>query len=144
MDVALLLQSLVPFIGTVGIVIDEVSRGSARATLPYRQAVGNHLGTAHAGAAYTLGETASAAAFLSVFADQLPGAFLALRGATVTHTRAAPGDTVATAVIVGSADEARATYDTTGKADVDVVVTLTVGATTTAEITYRWAVRAPR
>ncbi len=139
-----LLTAMVPFVSTVGIRIHDVERGAAKATLPARREVGNHLGTAHAGAAYTLGETASGAAVLSVFADKLPGAFVALRGATVKHTKAAAGDTVATAAIVGDADALRATYEETGMVDLDVAVTLAVGDVGTAEITYAWAVRAPR
>ena len=48
------------------------------ATLPSRPGVHNHLGTAHAGAVYSLGESASGGVVLSLFADLLPGVFIAL------------------------------------------------------------------
>lgn len=139
-----LLTQMVPFVRTLGIVIDKVEPGAATATLASRPDVCNHLGTLHAGAAYTLGETASGGAVLSVFADKLPGAFVALKAASVAHKKAAPGDTVATARLAAPASEARAAYDATGKADFDVLVDLHVGDVHTAAITYTWAVRAPR
>jgi uncharacterized protein (TIGR00369 family) len=144
MDLTKLLPSLVPFINTVGMNIDEIKPGHAVATLPSRPEVHNHIGTCHAGAVYSLGESASGGVVLSIFADLLPKAFIALKTATVKHTKAAPGDVVATATLVGDAKETRAAYDTTGKADFDVDVALTVGDVEVAHVVYTWAVRAPR
>lgn len=144
MDLTQLLPNLVPFIGTVGITIDEITPGRAVATLPSRHAVHNHLATCHAGAVYTLGESASGGVVLSMFADLLPTVFIALKQASVTHTKAAQGDVVATAALVGDAAAARATYEETGKVDFDVDVALTVGDLEVAHVVYTWAVRAPR
>lgn len=139
-----LLPSIVPFIGTVGLTLDDVAPGRAVATLPSRPEVHNHMGTAHAGAVYTLGESATGAVVLSVFGDQLPGLFIALKSAAVTHTKARPGDVVATAALDGTAESLRATYDADGKVDFDVLVRFAVGDTEVAVVTYTWAVRAPR
>ena len=144
MDLTQLLPNLVPFIGTVGLRIDEITPGHAVATLPSRPEVHNHMGTCHAGAVYTLGESASGGVVLSLFADLLPNAFIALKTATVTHTRAAPGDVVATASLTGDPGETRATYDDTGKVDFEVEVAFAVGETDVARMVYTWAVRAPR
>lgn len=147
MDLGQLLTQIVPFIRTVGIVVDPIApgQGQATATLPYRDEVGNHIGTAHAGAAYTLGETASGGVVLSLFADQVQsGGFVALKAAQVRHTKAAPGDLVASATLVGDAARQRAQYDETGKLDLDVQVVLRAGDVETAVVTYTWAVRAPR
>ncbi len=143
-DLRVLLTQMVPFINTVGLTIDDVGRGTATATLPARPEVNNHMGTAHAGAVYTLGESASGGAVLSIFADLLPDAFIALKSSSVRHLKAAPGDVVATAAIVGEAKAIRAAYNETGKADFDVDVTLSVGELHTAQVVYTWAVRAPR
>lgn len=144
-DLAQMLMNMVPFIGTVGLTIDHVGRGEAKATLPYRGEVGNHMGTAHAGAVYTLGESASGGVVLSLFADQIPkGGFVALKSAQVAHTKAAPGDVVATATVAGDAKAVRAAYEETGKVDFDVDVVMHVGELETARVTYTWAVRAPR
>lgn len=139
-----MLMAIVPFIATVGIIIDEIGESTAQATLPDRKAVQNHLGTAHAGAVYTLGETASGGVVLSLFADLLPGAFIALKSATVSHRKAVAGDVVATASLAGSATDIRAAFDASGKVDFDVEVILKVGEVETAKNVYTWAARAPR
>ncbi len=143
-DLRQMLTEIVPFVRTVGLTIDEIGRGTATATLPARPEVNNHLGTAHAGAVYTLGESASGGAVLSVFADLLPNAFIALKSSRVKHTKAAPGDVTANASLVGSSSEIRAAYDADGRVDFDVHVDLAVGDVQTATIVYTWAVRAPR
>lgn len=144
MDLTQILPSIVPFIGTVGIRIDHIGPGEARATLPSRPEVHNHMGTAHAGAVYTLGESASGGVVLSLFADLLPGIFIALKSAEVRHTKAAAGDVVATALLDGDPAAVRAAYDASGKADFDVRVSLAVGDVETAQVVYTWSARRPR
>jgi hypothetical protein len=51
---------------------------------------------------------------------------------------------VATASLKEDPKAIRARYDETGKSDFEVEVSLQVGDVLTAEITYVWAVRAPR
>jgi uncharacterized protein (TIGR00369 family) len=143
-DLPAMLTAMIPFIDTVGIRIDSAARGAATATLPARHEVNNHMGTAHAGAVYTLGESASGGVVLSLFGDLLPNLFVALKSATVEHHKAAPGDVVATASLTGSGREIRAGYEASGKADFDVVVEMAVGELPVATMTYTWAIRAPR
>jgi len=143
-DLTRILPNIIPFISTVGLTIDEITPGEAIATMPARPEVQNHMGTAHAGAVYTLGESASGGVVLSMFADLLPNVFIALKSASVTHTKARPGDVVATARLVGNARETRSTYDESGKVDFDVDVGLAVDGVEVARVVYTWAVRAPR
>ena len=143
-DLPAMLTAMIPFINTVGLRIDRIGRGEATATLPARTEVNNHLGTAHAGAVYTLGESASGGVVLSLFGDLLPGLFVALKEAKVAHHKAAPGDVVATARLTGDGRAIRAGYEQSGKADFDVVVEMHVGELPVATMTYTWAVRAPR
>lgn len=143
-DLPRMLTGMIPFIGTVGIRIDRIAIGEATATLPSRPAVHNHLGTAHAGAVYTLGESASGGVVLSLFGDLLPRLFVALKAATVAYHKATPGDVVATARLEGTAREIRAGYEASGKADFDVEVEMAVGELQVATMTYAWVVRAPR
>lgn len=138
------LPALVPFIQTVGLTLDAVGAGTAVASLKSTRAVHNHLSTIHAGALYTVGESATGAVVLSLFGDHMPNVFIALKGATVAHKKARAGDLVAHAALVGDAAATRAAYDTTGKADFDVNVRFEVEGTEVAEVTYTWAVRAPR
>ena len=139
-----LLPAMVPFIDTVGLRIDAVGPGTATATLPARRAVNNHMGTAHAGAVYTLGESASGAVVLGLLGDQLPGIFIALKSAAVTHLKARPGDVEARAMLVGEPAAVRSSYEATGKVDFDVAVSLLVEGVETARVVYTWAARAPR
>ena len=144
-DFGKLLTDLVPFVSTVGIRIDRAVLGEATATLPSRPAVHNHMGTAHAGAAYTLGESASGAVVLSMFGDLLArGVFVALKSATVAHHKAAAGDVVAEAKLDGDPAACRAAYEATGKVDFDVIVPMAVGDVDLATMVFTWAVRAPR
>ncbi len=139
-----MLTAMVPFIGTTGLTIDAITPGAATATLPSRPEVHNHLGTAHAGAVYTLGESASGGAVLSIFADLMPGVFVALKEATVRHSKARAGDVTAKATVDGDPAEIRGRFDATGKVDFVVSVTMTVDGVETGVNTYTWAVRAPR
>jgi acyl-coenzyme A thioesterase PaaI-like protein len=61
----------VPFAEHCGVSLDKLDRGSATATLPFRQAGLNHIGTQHAGALFAVGEAASGAAMAGLFADVL-------------------------------------------------------------------------
>ena len=139
-----MLSSIVPFVRTVGLSIDEVGPGTATASLSSRTEIHNHLGTVHAGALYTVGESATGAVVLGLFMDLLPGVFIALKSARVQHTKARSGDLLAKAQLVGDPAEVRKSYDQTGKADFDITVDFMVDGTQVAEITYTWAVRAPR
>lgn len=139
-----MLPQLVPFIRHVGLSIDSVGEGTATASLASRSEVHNHLGTLHAGALYTLGESATGAVVLSLFGDRFPNLFIALKSAAVTHSKARAGDTLAVATLQGGASAIRAAYESDGKADFDVEVVFTVDDTETARVTYTWAVRSPR
>lgn len=139
-----MLSSIVPFVPYVGLRITEVGPGTATAELPVRKEVQNHIGTVHAGALYTTGESATGAVVLGLFGDLLPGVFIALKGATVRHTKARPGDLIAKAALRGDPGEIRQTFDTEGGVDFEVVVQFEVDGTEVAKITYTWAARQPR
>ncbi len=145
-DAGQMLTQLVPFVRTLQLSIAPVTTvGQATVTLPCTPAVQNHMGTAHAGAAYTAAESASGAAALSLFADVVAsGAYVALKSSTVTHKKARAGDVVARAVIEGNPRDLRAAYQDTGKADFNAVVELSVDGVPTAEMVFVWAVRRPR
>jgi acyl-coenzyme A thioesterase PaaI-like protein len=146
-----MLEQIVPFVKTVGLSIDDVQPGRAVATLGNDEPVQNHLGTVHAGALYTLGESATGAVVLGMFMDLLPGgAFIALKSAAVTHTKARAGDLTATATLAGDAEPAalatriRQAFEADGKADFPVDVSFTVDGTEVAQVRYTWAARTPR
>ena len=145
-DAGQLLAQLVPFVRTLNLSIAPVTTpGQATVTLPSTPAVHNHMGTAHAGAAYTAAESASGAAALSLFADVVAkGAYVALKSSTVTHKKARPGDVTATATIEGEPAALRSAYNDTGKVDFNANVELSVDGVPTASMVFVWAVRRPR
>jgi uncharacterized protein (TIGR00369 family) len=65
------MASTVPFVSFVGIELLELASGRAVAALDQRPETSNHLSTMHAGALFTLGETASGAAMAGTFAAML-------------------------------------------------------------------------
>ena len=139
-----MLSSIVPFVNTVGLTITEVGPGTATAVLDNRKEVQNHIGSVHAGALYTVGESATGAVVLSLFGDLLPNVFIALKSAAVAHSKARPGPLTAIATLAGDAKEVRSGFNSTGKADFDVVVRFEVEGTEVATVSYTWAARQPR
>ena len=63
------LADAVPFARHAGVEITEIADGFAVAQLVQSQPLSNHLGSVHAGAIFTLGETASGAAMVGAFAQ---------------------------------------------------------------------------
>jgi uncharacterized protein (TIGR00369 family) len=63
------LVEAVPFAKHAGVEIIEIADGFAVAQLIQAEQLSNHLGSVHAGAIFTLGETASGAAMIGAFAQ---------------------------------------------------------------------------
>src|SRR5690349_20264215 len=63
------LAAAIPFARHAGAEIVEIADGTAGARLAQAEQLSNHLGSVHAGALFTLGETASGAAMVGAFAD---------------------------------------------------------------------------
>src|SRR5471032_2166373 len=69
-----------PFVRLLGIRIDEIGPGTSAVSLPEDPKLNNHLGTQHAGALFTLAETASGAAKGGTRAiGRVPGDLAALK-----------------------------------------------------------------
>jgi len=133
----------VPFNASLGLRISQIDEGRARATLPFRPEIGNHVGTLHAAVQYGLMEAASGAALLGAIPDYLERATPLVLGAEITYKAPADGDCRADAT-VRAEDVARARTELAERARtrIDVAVTLIDAAGTTAtEATIRWYVR---
>lgn len=129
MDLAAMLARI-PFLGPLRVEAEIEADGAVRVRMPFTEAVANYVGIVHAGALFTLAETAAGAAAHALVAD-LDG-FVLLRGAEVRYTRRAEGDTAATArVASGQAAAARTAFQTERRADVavEVMVAARDGAT---------------
>jgi uncharacterized protein (TIGR00369 family) len=105
----------VPFAGHLGLEITKIGEGEAVVRLPERAELTNHVGSQHAGALFTLAETASGAAFVGAFAERLGEVTPLARSAEISYEKIAKGPIDATARLGVPAPEALATLDAEGK-----------------------------
>jgi len=119
------LSTAVPFATHTGVVIEAVGPGTARATLPMRTEVANHIGTPHAGAVFTLAEAASGAAMAGAFAEILLGLRPVAAEARIAYLKLAKGTLLAEARTEQPPETLRATLDADGKVSFPVLVDVT-------------------
>lgn len=130
-----------PFAQTTGIEIRDIGAGTAIAALVQRHEVSNHIGSMHAGALFTLGETASGAAMSGAFATQLMNVRPIAFGASIAYVKVAKSEVIAQAVVGTPADELLATLASDGRVTFDIGVTLANEAgETVATMTVGWLV----
>lgn len=132
----------VPFAGHVGVEITEITAGEATVILPRRQELTNHVGSQHAGALFTVAETASGAAFVGAFAVRMGDITPLARSAEIDYLKVANGAITASAKLGVDAADALATLDSVGKVEFPCVVEMTDGdGNLVATATVRWHVR---
>jgi acyl-coenzyme A thioesterase PaaI-like protein len=131
----------VPFAATAGVEIDRLDHGTATAALVQRPDLSNHVGSVHAGALFTLGETASGAAMSGAFASQIMTIRPIATGATIAYVKIAKGRIEATATTQVPASELLAKLDADGRVKFDIDVTLVDEANVTvATMVVSWLV----
>src|SRR6478609_1238985 len=92
-----MLAATVPMVRTLNLEYEETTAERAVLRLPDQAEYHNHVGGPHAGAMFTLAESASGAVVLAAFADQLSRAVpLAVR-AEISYKKLAMGPVTATA-----------------------------------------------
>jgi acyl-coenzyme A thioesterase PaaI-like protein len=140
----------VPFARTLGFEFVEVAPeadGGVRAVvrLPDSPATHNHVGGPHAGAMFTLGETASGAVVLAAFGQLLDRAVpLAVR-AEIAYQKLAMGPVLATARLGRPATEVIAELDAGRRPEFPVLVEITTSdGTPTSAMTVVWTLRPNR
>ena len=132
----------VPFAAHVGLQVTHVAPGEATVTLPARAELTNHVGSQHAGALFTVAETASGAAFVGAFAERLGDVTPLARSAEISYTKIAKGPIEASAKLGIPADEALAALDAEGKVVFPCEVELTdASGEPVATATVQWHVR---
>jgi uncharacterized protein (TIGR00369 family) len=107
----------VPFAGFLGLEITEVSAGEATVVLPRKPEHNNHVGSQHAGALFTVAETASGAAFVGAFAIRMGEVVPLAKSAEIDYEKVAHGPITATARLGMDAAAALATLDAEGKVE---------------------------
>jgi hypothetical protein len=98
-------RATIPLVATLGIVIEEVSLEEQRAValLPDRPEQRNHVGGPHAGAIFTMAETASGAVVQAVFWDLFDVVIPLIMNGEITYRALALGDMRGVATMRGGA-----------------------------------------
>lgn len=144
-DVGAFLLQTVPFARTLGVTFDKVDDGFAACRLPDRPDLHNHVGGPHAGALFTLAESASGAAMLSAFGDQLSRAVPLAMGSTVRYRKLAMGEVTAEGRLLADRAEVVAKLDAGERPEFDVAVEVkNAEGVVVAELTVSWTLRPNR
>ncbi|MFD7122041.1 DUF4442 domain-containing protein [Streptomyces sp. NPDC056652] len=142
MSVGAQLAATVPMVRTLGLEFLETTGERAVLRLPDQPGYHNHLGGPHAGAMFTLAESASGAIVLAAFGDQLQRAVPLAVKADIGYRKLAKGTVTATATLGRPAAEVVAELDAGERPEFPVAVTLTrEDGAVTGEMTVVWTLR---
>lgn len=136
------LAQLVPFVHTLGLEFLETSPERALLRLPDATEHHNHVGGPHAGAMFTLAESASGAIVLDAFGTLLDRAVpLAVR-ADISYLKLAMGPVLAEAQLRRPADQVIAELDAGQRPEFHVAVDIrTEDGTVTGQMNVVWTLR---
>ncbi|GGO54307.1 DUF4442 domain-containing protein [Streptomyces daqingensis] len=137
-----MMATTVPMAGTLNLEFSETTPERAVVVLPDQSAFHNHVGGPHAGAMFTLAESASGAIVLAAFGDQLKRAVpLAVR-AEIDYKKLAMGTVTATAELGRPVAEVLAELDAGDRPEFPVQVSITrEDGAVTGEMKIIWTLR---
>lgn len=132
---------VVPFVGTGGVKVLQMTPASVELLLPLSRRVKNHLGGAHAAATALLAETAGGLVFsLNLPCDRVP----VVRNMRIDYLRPSKGRQWARAVLPDS-DSLAMKNDAEGKIEIPVDIWDEQGGDVVrCELVYAWFTRPPR
>lgn len=142
MSIGEMLAATVPMARTLNLEFLETTPDKAVVALPDQSDFHNHVGGPHAGAMFTLGESASGAIVLAAFGEQLSRAVpLAVR-AEIAYKKLAMGAVTATATLGRPAAEVVAELDAGERPEFPVAIEIRRGdGAVTSEMTVVWTLR---
>jgi uncharacterized protein (TIGR00369 family) len=142
MSVGEKLAATVPMAATLGLEFLETTPERAVVRLPDQPAYHNHVGGPHAGAMFTLAESASGAIVIAAFGDQLTRAVPLAVKAEIGYKKLAMGVVTATATLGRPIADVVAALDAGERPEfpVEVAITREDGAVT-GEMTVVWTLR---
>ena len=133
------MMDTLPFVRLLGISIDEIGAGTSRVSLPDDPKLHNHLGTQHAGALFTLAETASGAAMAGGFAELILGLRPVAKESRIQYQKVARGATRAEGRVPGDLAALKAQLAQDGKVAFPVAVDIfDAEGTLAAQVTVDW------
>src|SRR5262245_22305650 len=136
------MAQVVPFVGHLDLRIESIAAGEATVVLPDKPELKNHVGSQHAGALFTLAETASGAAFVGAFAERMGEVRPLARSAEISYDKVVKGEVTARARLGVPAEAALATLDSDGVVQFPCEIELSNGdGEPVATATVRWHVR---
>jgi acyl-coenzyme A thioesterase PaaI-like protein len=137
-----MLAATVPMARTLNLEYLETTAERAVVRLPDQPDFHNHLGGPHAGAMFTLAESASGAIVLAAFGDQLSRAVpLAVR-AEIAYKKLAMGPVTATATLGRPIPDIIADLDAGTRPEFPVAIAITrEDGAVTGEMTVVWTLR---
>ncbi|WP_326692391.1 DUF4442 domain-containing protein [Streptomyces sp. NBC_01795] len=137
-----LMAASVPMARTLNLQYLETTPERAVVALPDQSEYHNHVGGPHAGAMFTLAESASGAIVLAAFADQLSRAVPLPVHAEVRYKKLAKGDLTATAELGRPVADVLAELDGGERPEFPVAVAVTrADGAVTSEMTVVWTLR---
>jgi uncharacterized protein (TIGR00369 family) len=129
-------------VGTLNLEFAETTAERAVVVLPDQPAFHNHLGGPHAGAMFTLAESASGAIVLTAFGDQLGRAVPLAVSAEIAYVKLAKGTVTATAELGRPVADVVAELDAGGRPEFPVQVSVRrADGAETARMSIIWTLR---
>ena len=110
-------------------------------TLPDQPAFRNHLGGPHAGAMFTLGESASGALVLANFADQLESVTPLAVSAEIQYRAVAMGAVIADARMSATRGDILTRLGEGERPEFDIHIEFTSNGRNTGNMTVRWTLK---
>lgn len=133
------MMDTLPFVRLLGISIDEIGAGTSKVSMPDDPKLHNHLGTQHAGALFTLAETASGAAMAGGFAELILGLRPVAKESRIHYQKLARGATRAEGRVPGDLAALKAQLAQDGKVAFPVAVDIfDAEGTLAAQVTVDW------
>ena len=135
------LPSMVPMVGTLGLEFVDLTADSAIMTLPDQPAFRNHLGGPHAGAMFTLGESASGALVLANFADQLESVTPLAVSAEIQYRAVAMGAVIAEARMSATRGDILTRLGEGQRPELEIHIEFTSNGRNTGNMTVTWTLK---
>jgi acyl-coenzyme A thioesterase PaaI-like protein len=142
MSIGEMLAATVPMVRTLNLEYLETTPERAVLALPDQGDFHNHIGGPHAGAMFTLAESASGAIVLAAFGDQLSRAVPLAVSAEIAYKKVALGPVTATATLGRPIADVVAELDEGRRPEFPVAVAITrEDGAVTGEMTVVWTLR---
>jgi acyl-coenzyme A thioesterase PaaI-like protein len=136
-----MLPTVVPMVGTLHLEFGELSESTAVMRLPDQKPYHNHLGGPHAGAMFTLAESASGALVMANFGDRLDRVVPLAVTAEIRYLAVAMGPVTATARMTRTAEEVLAELESGARPEFAVDIDLAADGRRTGQMTVVWTLR---